>query len=76
MRLSTGHGNLGFLYAGHFVYRYCGRHINRVKFSRAETVVNLRNYPSLAGLSYGEVRRGFPEVLDNSHLLEPLPRMH
>lgn len=74
MRSSTGHGDLGFLYAGYFLY--CGRHINRVKFSRAETVVNLRNYPSLAGLSYGEVRRGFPEVLDNSHLLEPLSRMH
>ncbi|KAG0625220.1 hypothetical protein M758_2G037400 [Ceratodon purpureus] len=28
-----------------------------------KTVINLRNYPSLAGLSYGEVRRGFPEAV-------------
>jgi len=62
MRLSTLHGYQGFMYADHFVY--CGRHINWTKLPRAETVVNLRNYPSLAGLSYGEVRRGFPEVLD------------
>ena len=36
--------------------------LTEVKFQFAETVINLRNYPSLAGLSYGEVRRGFPEV--------------
>lgn len=29
----------------------------------SKTVINLRNYPSLAGLSYGEVRRGYPEAV-------------
>uniref|UniRef100_A0A7I4B992 RCK N-terminal domain-containing protein n=1 Tax=Physcomitrium patens TaxID=3218 RepID=A0A7I4B992_PHYPA len=44
--------------------RQCGLvDVYQQLLDHGKTVINLRGYPSLAGMSYGDVRRGFPEAV-------------
>jgi hypothetical protein len=43
--------------------RQCGLvNVYQQLLDHGKTVINLRNFPNLAGLTYGVVRCGFPEV--------------